>query len=1011
MNNKTLLNLLVMLVSGLVAIGSPPSKAEPLQAEIVTTEWRTFTEPSFGYQIDYPSDWHVALTADNTVRANAYGEDVVLRSIGFFGPHSQIVFVDVRQNRSGLSLEQWIEKYPLPVAAGDEHRLLTARSSLAGNIAEEATLPPLEPGVGTPWHHTTQMMHDDLVFNVEFVTLTADTAVYEAMLASFRLIEPTQSRTAPSPARDIMPPVEYGVDVATCCGISDTEYNPFPCNSAQGMGNCTWWARYARRGNNEANLYNCTGNANTWDECAAQYYPHLLSDTPLQSSVIVWMGAGDNHVAYIESMISATQYRVSQMGWTQVCPQSYYNQTHNSSRYEYIRHPDNQGGCCGCAAGAAAANAAPLGGALIGPPTPAVAAAPFDLAAPGDRSTPELAPPAPEPPAALPDTTAPTLAVIANDAPWAADAAPPTFTWPAAVDEGSGVAGYRVYWGPDENGEAEALVSEPAYTPTPPNTSGGAAVTYLRVAPLDNAGNVGEWRTAGVWRYDAVAPAGAARIYGGPIVPTLPVTLRLEAMDDHSGVAAMRFSADGQTWSDWEPYAAARPWQLADVAGPQTVYAQFRDAAGNLSAPVAATVTADLTLAPPASANYRIVRSVMGMGGGAKSSAGYRLLGTSGQPYQTAALQSSTYRLRPGYWGAPGGTTVVNNPPNPPANPTPAHNATNVAVGAALAWTGSDPDGDPLTYEVRFGTANPPLQVVASQSATTYDPPGDLANNTTYYWQIIAKDNRGGVTPGSVWSFTTAAIPTFPDVFYTSPATSAKIGGIPATPADILRYTRSANAWTMVYDGSDHLTSKNLAAFALLDDGSLLLVFGVNQVVPINGVKVTATPRDVIQFTPTTPNVYPLGPGVFSWYFQGKPNGLTTSGENIDALDLAGDRLLLSTAGAATVTAGGAILKAADEDVLAFTAGQWEATLVIDGSLIPGMGAEDINGLWDDPPSGDFYVTILGAFNLGGVKGTGKSVVKLTPNGGATKFTPSLVNWLAPGATYPSTLDGLELAR
>ena len=60
------------------------------------------------------------------------------------------------------------------------------------------------------------------------------------------------------------------------------------------------------------------------------------------------------------------------------------------------------------------------------------------------------------------------------------------------------------------------------------------------------------------------------------------------------------------------------------------------------------------------------------------------------------------------------------------------------------------------TYEVRFGTANPPPQVAASQSTTTYDPPGSLANSTTYYWQIVANDSRGGVTPGSVWSFTTA---------------------------------------------------------------------------------------------------------------------------------------------------------------------------------------------------------------------------------------------------------------
>ena len=66
-----------------------------------------------------------------------------------------------------------------------------------------------------------------------------------------------------------------------------------------------------------------------------------------------------------------------------------------------------------------------------------------------------------------------------------------------------------------------------------------------------------------------------------------------------------------------------------------------------------------------------------------------------------------------------------------------------------------------------------------------------------------------------------------------------------------------------------------------------------------------------------------------------------------------------------------------------------------------------------DPQSTDYYATIVGAFNLGGVKGNDKSIVKLTPNGGASVYTPSLVMWLATGATLPSTfkLDGIELVR
>ena len=192
-----------------------------------------------------------------------------------------------------------------------------------------------------------------------------------------------------------------------------------------------------------------------------------------------------------------------------------------------------------------------------------------------------------------------------------------------------------------------------------------------------------------------------------------------------------------------------------------------------------------------------------------------------------------------------------------------------------------------------------------------------------------------------------------------------------------------------------------------------MFVLAANQAIAGLG---TATPYDIIKFTPNTPGVYPLGAGTLSWYFQGKPKGLTTTGEKIDAIDVVGSRLLLSIAGGGSVPMqGGGVLKPADEDVFVWnmTANVFEAALLIDGSQMTGMGAEDISGVWDDPDSNDYYITIVGAFNLGGVKGNDKSIVKLTSNGGASVYTPSLVTWLAAGATLPSTfkIDGIELVR
>ncbi len=102
-------------------------------------------------------------------------------------------------------------------------------------------------------------------------------------------------------------------------------------------------------------------------------------------------------------------------------------------------------------------------------------------------------------------------------------------------------------------------------------------------------------------------------------------------------------------------------------------------------------------------------------------------------------------------------TTESNSPPNIPSAPNPANGATNVAIDTGLSWIGGDPDGDPVTYNVFFGTTNPPPKVSDNQSTTSYDPPGDLVFSTTYYWKIVSYDNQGAYTIGPLWSFTTKA--------------------------------------------------------------------------------------------------------------------------------------------------------------------------------------------------------------------------------------------------------------
>ena len=112
--------------------------------------------------------------------------------------------------------------------------------------------------------------------------------------------------------------------------------------------------------------------------------------------------------------------------------------------------------------------------------------------------------------------------------------------------------------------------------------------------------------------------------------------------------------------------------------------------------------------------------------------------------------------------------TVGNYTPTIPSSPYPTNNDTMVAINAELSWSCSDPEGDPLSYDIYFGNISPPSMVVNNRTYNTYDPPGSLANGAIYYWKIKAKDNHGNSTEGPIWQFITVGnyTPTIPSSPY-----------------------------------------------------------------------------------------------------------------------------------------------------------------------------------------------------------------------------------------------------
>jgi len=98
--------------------------------------------------------------------------------------------------------------------------------------------------------------------------------------------------------------------------------------------------------------------------------------------------------------------------------------------------------------------------------------------------------------------------------------------------------------------------------------------------------------------------------------------------------------------------------------------------------------------------------------------------------------------------------TVSNAAPEIPSAPSPANGAINQPPDIRLAWSSStDLNCDPITYQVAFGTTDPPPVVATGLTEASFNP-GPLIPGTTYNWSVSASDGYTE-TVGKTWSFTT----------------------------------------------------------------------------------------------------------------------------------------------------------------------------------------------------------------------------------------------------------------
>ena len=217
----------------------------------------------------------------------------------------------------------------------------------------------------------------------------------------------------------------------------------------------------------------------------------------------------------------------------------------------------------------------------------------------------------------------------------------------------------------------------------------------------------------------------------------------------------------------------------------------------------------------------------------------------------------------------------------------------------------------------------------------------------------------------------------------------------------------------MYFDGSDVFVPGDVDAFALMPDGAILISLDSAATIPNFGA---VDDSDIIRFTPTSTGATTAG--TFAWYFDGSDVGLTTDGEDIDALSFALDgRLVISTRGSFSVTG----VSGADEDLIAFastalgstTSGTW--SWYFDGSDV-GLNtssSEDINGVWIEAVTNKIYLTTVGAFSVTGASGDGADIFICAPGTlGATTTCAFNMYWDGSAFGFAGEVaDGIAIVR
>jgi hypothetical protein len=275
--------------------------------------------------------------------------------------------------------------------------------------------------------------------------------------------------------------------------------------------------------------------------------------------------------------------------------------------------------------------------------------------------------------------------------------------------------------------------------------------------------------------------------------------------------------------------------------------------------------------------------------------------------------------------------------------------------------------------DVPWLTVDPSSGTVAGDSSTqvTVGIDGGSLAQGSYEATLLVS-----TTDPAVPEFAVAVHVTVQPAFIIAVQNNGTVGGVAAANEDLLSIAGGSAA--VLFDGSDvGLASFAIDAVAKLPDGSLLLSFTAPGTIP--GVAGTTDDSDIVRFVPTSLGATTAG--TFELWFDGSDVGLTTNNEDVDAIDVDGTFLYISTLGAASVP--GLVGSHADADILridltstgATTAGTW-AVYADMSDVGLSTSNENVDGLAIDGTS--VNVSTTGALSVPGLTADDDDVAVLT---------------------------------